>query len=119
MFWKKKSLPPPPKKTQYDYANVVAQYLPAVLTQGAGASYLGGSIGFKLSAITTKYDEDDYILVAPGDEKWPPVVLFWAGLCYLKFKGGNPKNVAESVKACGWNEYKAIDLTFNYLEGED
>jgi len=120
MFWKKKLSPPSLKKTQYDYAEDVANYLPAVLSQGAGAEYVGGSIGFKLSAIRPlgEDEEDEYILVAAGDTKRPSVVLFWADLCYLNFMGKNPKNVAASTAACEWNKKQAINVVFKYFENK-
>ncbi|MBP7022442.1 MAG: hypothetical protein KBC30_11600 [Planctomycetes bacterium] len=105
LFKKKKpQYMPPPPFNQYDYQDKLVPYLKKVYMEQASASYVGGSLCINLNSIKgivfSNYIRDEVIFISTSDEKWNEEVRFFAGLCYIKYKGGNQEMVDESIKNC-------------------
>lgn len=121
MIFKKKKpqYTPPPPFNQYDYQDKLVPYLKKVYMERASASYVGGSLCINLNSIKgivfSNYIRDEVIFISTSDEKWNEEVRFFAGLCYIKYKGGNQEMVDESIKNCFYNPQAAVDLIFKYL----
>lgn len=121
LFKKKKpiQLEPTPQFNQYDYQNKIIPYIKKVFIGEAYAEYLGGSLCISLhrmkGIIHSTYEKDEMICISVSDKKWNEEVRFYAGLCYIKYKGGNPNMVEESINNCNYNPQLAVDLIFKYL----
>jgi len=120
LFKKKKPiLEPIPQFNQYDYQDKVIKYIKQVYLERASASYMGGSLCLSTNSlkgiIFSNYTKDEVICISVSDKKWNEEVRFFAGLCYIKYKGNNQKIVDESINNCLYNPQSAIDLIFKYL----